>query len=201
MRSQIKNEASFLVEGGKMKFYEFILELQKLNKNKVVFVKSGVFFNSIGRDAIILEKVLGLKRTCVTKGICKVGLPTNYVRENLSKIKEKLEKNNIGFVFYDEMKNGNLIFKDRKYGILIEGEGKVINEDRKCNNCLNCNNNVYLKKLNNGKKINENIKEYTFKKEDYILILEILKNVFNSFKEKLDKENNINENTNDKTIK
>ena len=99
------------------------------------------------------------------------------------------------------MKNGNLIFKDRKYGILIEGEGKVINEDRKCNNCLNCNNNVYLKKLNNGKKINENIKEYTFKKEDYILILEILKNVFNSFKEKLDKENNINENTNDKTIK
>ena len=182
-----------------MKFYEFILELQKLNKNKVVFVKSGVFFNSIGRDAIILEKVLGLKRTCVTKGICKVGLPTNYVRENLSKIKEKLEKNNIGFVFYDEMKNGNLIFKDRKYGILIEG--KVINEDRKCNNCLNCNNNVYLKKLNNGKKINENIKEYTFKKEDYILILEILKNVFNSFKEKLDKKNNINENTNDKTIK
>ena len=142
-----------------MKFYEFILELQKLNKNKVVFVKSGVFFNSIGRDAIILEKVLGLKRTCVTKGICKVGLPTNYVRENLSKIKEKLEKNNIGFVFYDEMKNGNLIFKDRKYGILIEGEGKVINEDRKCNNCLNCNNNVYLKKLNNSKKINENIKE------------------------------------------
>ena len=184
-----------------MRFVDFVEELQKLNKNKVVFVKSGVFFNSIGRDAIILEKVLGLKRTCVTKGICKVGLPTNYVRENLSKIKEKLEKNNIGFVFYDEMKNGNLIFKDRKYGILIEGEGKVINEDRKCNNCLNCNNNVYLKKLNNGKKINENIKEYTFKKEDYILILEILKNVFNSFKEKLDKENNINENTNDKTIK
>lgn len=97
-----------------MKFYEFVLELQKLNKNKVVFVKSGVFFNSIGKDAIILEKVLGLKRTCVTKGICKVGLPTNYVRENFSKIKEKLEKNNIGFVFYDEMQTGNLIFNDRK---------------------------------------------------------------------------------------
>ena len=174
-----------------MKFYEFILELQKLNKNKVVFVKSGVFFNSIGRDAIILEKVLRLKRTCVTKGICKVGLPTNYVKENFSEIKEKLEKNNIGFVFYDEMKNGNLIFNDRKYGILFEGEGKVINEERKCINCLNCNNNVFLKKLNNDKKINENIKEYTLKKEDYILILEILENVLNSFKEKLEnKENN-----------
>lgn len=173
-----------------MKFYEFILELQKLNKNKVVFVKSGVFFNSIGRDAIILEKVLRLKRTCVTKGICKVGLPTNYVKENFSEIKEKLEKNNIGFVFYDEMKNGNLIFNDRKYGILFEGEGKVINEERKCINCLNCNNNVFLKKLNNDKKINENIKEYTLKKEDYILILEILENVLNSFKQKLKKEEN-----------
>ena len=174
-----------------MKFYEFVLELQKLNKNKVVFVKSGVFFNSIGRDAIILEKVLRLKRTCVTKGICKVGLPTNYVRENFSEIKGKLEKNNIGFIFYDEMKNGNLIFNDRKYGILFEGEGEVINEERKCINCLNCNNNVYLKKLNNDKKINENIKEYTLKKEDYILILEILENVLNSFKEKLEnKENN-----------
>ena len=101
-----------------------------------------MFFNSIGKDAIILEKVLELKRTCVTKGICKVGLPTNYVRENFSKIKEKLEKNNIGFVFYDEMQTGNLIFNDRKYGILFEGEGKVINEERKCINCSNCNNNV-----------------------------------------------------------
>ena len=27
------------MRGGKMKFYEFILELQKTNKNKVVFVK------------------------------------------------------------------------------------------------------------------------------------------------------------------
>lgn len=173
-----------------MKFYESVLELQKLNKNKVVFVKSGVFFNSIGKDAIILEKVLELKRTCVTKGICKVGLPTNYVRENFSKIKEKLEKNNIGFVFYDEMQTGNLIFNDRKYGILFEGEGKVINEERKCINCSNCNNNVYLKKLNNDKKINENSREYTFKKEDYILILEILENVLNSFKQKLEKEEN-----------
>ena len=40
----------------------------------------------------------------------------------------------------------------------FEGEGEVIDEERKCINCLNCNNNVYLKKLNNDKKINENIK-------------------------------------------
>ena len=205
-----------------MRFVDFVEELQKLNKNKVVFVKSGVFFNSIGRDAIILEKVLGLKRTCLGKGICKSGLPVNYVRENLDKIKDKFKENNIGFIIYDETENGNFIFNNRKYGVLLEMDGDVI-EERKNTNCLECKNNIFEKRrfyqefiknkelnnenLNNqemdNKKLNKknNNKECTFKKEDYILILEILKNVFNSFKEKLDKENNINENTNDKTIK
>ena len=66
----------------------------------------------------------------------------------------------------------------------------MINEERRCVNCLNCNNNVYLKKLNKDKKINGNIKEYTLKKEDYILILEVLENVLNTFKQKLEKEEN-----------
>ena len=60
-----------------MRFYEFIQELQRVNKNKVVLVKAGVFFNTCGRDAIILEKVFNLKRTCFTKGVCKVGMPVN----------------------------------------------------------------------------------------------------------------------------
>ena len=44
-----------------MKFYEFIESLQSLNPNKIIMIKTGAFFNSIGRDAIILEKILGLK--------------------------------------------------------------------------------------------------------------------------------------------
>lgn len=94
-------------------------------------------------------------------------------------------------------------------------DGDLIEGERKNTNCLECKNNIFEKRrlhqeffknkeLNNenlnNKKIdnkklnnnNNNNKEYTFKKEDYILILEILKNVFNSFKGKLDKENNIN---------
>ncbi len=38
-----------------MKFYEFIESLQRLNPNKIIMIKTGAFFNSIGRDAIILE--------------------------------------------------------------------------------------------------------------------------------------------------
>ena len=38
-----------------MKFYEFIESLQSLNPNKIIMIKTGAFFNSIGRDAIILE--------------------------------------------------------------------------------------------------------------------------------------------------
>lgn len=111
-----------------MKFYEFIEELQKINENKVVLIKSGVFFNAVGRDAIILEKIFNLKRTCFTKGVCKVGLPVNYVKENILKIKKKLEENNIGFVVYDEIQNGNFKFNNKEYGILYELEGNNIEE-------------------------------------------------------------------------
>ena len=71
-----------------MKFYQFIEYLQKENSGKVVMVKSGAFFNAIGRDAIVLEKVLGFKRTCHAKFLCKCGMPVSYVREN----KETFEK-------------------------------------------------------------------------------------------------------------
>ena len=46
-------------------------------------IKTGAFFNSIGRDAIILEYILGLKRSCFAKGLCKVGFPVKYFKNNL----------------------------------------------------------------------------------------------------------------------
>lgn len=68
-----------------MKFYEFIENLQKRTPDKVVMVKNGAFFNSIGKDAIVLEKVLGFKRTCYARGLCKCGMPVSYVKENMEK--------------------------------------------------------------------------------------------------------------------
>ena len=116
-----------------MRFYEFIQGLQRVNKNKVALVKAGVFFYSCGRDAIILEKIFNLKRTCFTKGVCKVGLPVSYVKENILKIKQKLEENNLGIAIYDEMENGNVIFNNKKYGILFEMKGNNIEEEKENN--------------------------------------------------------------------
>ena len=87
-----------------MKFYEFIEYLQKENPNKVIMVKNGAFFNAIGRDAIILEKVLGFKRTCHSKLLCKCGLPVSYVMENTEKVKNRLKEKNIDILLFHEVK-------------------------------------------------------------------------------------------------
>ena len=73
-----------------MKFYEFILKLQELNSGKIVMVRSGTFFNSVGKDAIVLEYLLGFKRTCFAKGLCKVGMPVTYVKETREFLKRLL---------------------------------------------------------------------------------------------------------------
>ncbi len=64
-----------------MKFYEFIENLRKLNPDKMIMIKTGAFFNSVGRDAIILEHILGLKRTCFAKGVCKVGVSVHTLKK------------------------------------------------------------------------------------------------------------------------
>lgn len=161
-----------------MKFYEFIEKLQEINKDKIVLIKSGVFFNSCGRDAIILGKIFNLKRTCCAKRICKVGMPVTYVRENINKIAEKLKEKDLGIIIYDEIENGNFKFNDKSYGILFQMEGKNIEETRKNTNCLECKNNINLNRINN--------KEYTLKKEDYIEIVKILEILLGKFKEKIE---------------
>ena len=70
----------------KIKYREIIEKMQKENPNKIIMIKIGAFYNSIGRDAIILEKILGLKRSCFGKGICKVGFPETYLNKNIEKI-------------------------------------------------------------------------------------------------------------------
>lgn len=50
-----------------MNFLKIVEEIQKEegNKGKLVMVKCGVFFVGIGKDAIALNKILGLKLTCI----------------------------------------------------------------------------------------------------------------------------------------
>ena len=141
-----------------MSFYEFVKMLKKINPNKIVFVKCGVFFSCIGADAIIAEKVLNLKRTCFSKQICKCGLPVLYIRNNIDKLEEKVKDTGYGIIIYDEMEGGEFEYKDKKYGVLWEHKGDcIIEEKRKCTNCLECKNNVYVKETC----------KYTLDREEY----------------------------------
>ena len=45
--------------------------LQEKNNQRVVFIKSGVFYIATRKDAIFLNKVLKLKCTCFSGNVCK----------------------------------------------------------------------------------------------------------------------------------
>lgn len=68
-----------------MKFYDFVQYLKRLYPKTIIFVKCGAFFNVIGKDAIIVEEIFNLKRTCFSKGICKCGIPVQYWQTNSEK--------------------------------------------------------------------------------------------------------------------
>lgn len=131
-----------------MSFYNFVQSLKAKNPNKIIFVRCGVFFTCIGKDAIIAEKILRLKRTCFSKQICKCGIPAIYTEKNLDKLEEKLKNVNYGILIYNEMEEGEFEYNDKKYGLIWEHKGnKIIEEKRDCLNCLECNNNSYVTKI------------------------------------------------------
>lgn len=157
-----------------MKFYEFIEYLQKENPGKIVMVKSGAFFNAIGRDAIVLERVLGFKRTCHSKLLCKCGMPVSYVREKKEVFEKRLKEKNISIVIFDEIKGGKYKYKEKEYDILFNLEGKSIDENRKSINCSTCPNNVYGKHTN----------KYEIEKERAEEIINNLKQIIERIKNK-----------------
>ena len=47
-----------------MKFTDVVETLQKQNPGTIVFVKNGIFFAALGKDAVALNENMGLKKTC-----------------------------------------------------------------------------------------------------------------------------------------
>ena len=133
--------------------------MQKENQNKIIMIKTGAFFNSIGRDAIILEKILGLKRSCFGKGICKVGFPESYLNKNLENIKNRLKEKKMGIIIYDEKENGRYKFNNKSYERILEIEGKEITEQRKNTNCSECKKNIYNKGVDLNIEQNEKLEK------------------------------------------
>ena len=71
-------------------------KLQKDDKGKIVICNLGNFYIAIGRDAVLLNNLIGLKVSCIETGICKVGFPINSLEKYTGKLIEK----RYGFIVY-----------------------------------------------------------------------------------------------------
>ena len=89
--------------------------LQKINAGKIVLVKIGAFYIAKGKDAVLLNKLLKLKNTCLEKEICKVGFPVN----SLNKYIEKLNELEYGYIVY------NYDSKENRLTQILRKEGKI----------------------------------------------------------------------------
>lgn len=67
-------------------------------KNKypehMILVKNGIFYNVIGKDALVLEKELEMKKTCFSVNSCKCGISVKSIKSFI----EKLENKNLKYI-------------------------------------------------------------------------------------------------------
>ena len=112
-----------------MKLYNMIKILQTKNKGKIIICNSGNFYIAVGKDAVLLNKILGLKVNCLKLEICKVGFPIIALEKYTDLIQEK------GYsyiVYYFDQKTEEI-------EILREYEGKKQNEIKEENiECSKC---------------------------------------------------------------
>ena len=100
--------------------------LQKKEKGKIVFCNSGNFYVAIGKDAVLLNNLIGLKVSCIKPEICKVGFPIS----SLEKYTEILTEKRYGFVVYyfdKEIKDNEESERKRKRKICFQNKNKKIN--------------------------------------------------------------------------
>ena len=72
-----------------MKFNEIVEELQERNKGYIVLVRNGIFFIAIGKDAVKIHEIFGLKPICFREKTCKCVIPVKAIEKYINKIAEK----------------------------------------------------------------------------------------------------------------
>ena len=163
--------------------------LQKNNQGKIVFCNAGNFYIAIGKDAVLLNNLLGLKVSCIKPEMCKVGFPIN----SLEKYTDLLVQKRYSYIVYyfDQEKE--------ELQILEDYEGKYNNNLKEQNiNCYICSKGTgkykrpdkYIIALS---KLYENEEQNYLKesKENYIKDKEQINNKNNSKKEEMKRERKI----------
>ena len=151
--------------------------LQEKNKGKIVFCNTGNFYIAIGKDAVILNKLLDLKVSCFKPEMCKVGFPINSLEKYLELIYEK----KYGYIVYFFNQ------ETEELEVVTEYEGKNKNKIIAKNiNCYICKHSTkyykkedkYLKALAKlyDKEINDEEHKKKENRKDYKKICQINKN-------------------------
>ena len=90
--------------------YEIIKELQKENKGKIVLIRNGIFYCGIGKDAVLMNNVLGYIPVCFKENVCKCGIPVNGIEIVDYNKEEKTDKKIV------ELKGNYIDSKDNNIG-------------------------------------------------------------------------------------
>ena len=115
-----------------MSFSQMMELLQIKEKGRIVICNAGDFYVAIGKDAILLNKILGLKVSCFKTEVCKVGFPI----QSLEKYTELLIKSRYSYIIFNFDKN------KRELLIIESCKGKRLNEETEeklnCYECKHC---------------------------------------------------------------
>ncbi len=132
-----------------MKFLDVVRKLQKENKGYIVFVRCGIFFSTVGKDAVIINKLFSSKPVCIQEKVCKCGIPVNTFKNYIP----NLNKIGYSYVVYDYDKNS----VNNEYREIARVNGKMIEENAECLDCKTCwqSNNRIVKNIDNALKIIE----------------------------------------------
>ncbi len=132
-----------------MKYIEIIQELQQKEPNKIILVKCGAFFVALGKDAIMLNKLLKLKITCQKNNLCKVGIPVTAIMKYV----DLMEKEGYSFSIYDYTKNNSQIAKVYNFVGKDNTEKFSIGNEYKSSMYQTLENILYIQKLEKSRKL------------------------------------------------
>ena len=106
---------------GKNNFLSIAKDLEKAEENKgyLILIRCGAFFTAIGANAVILSNEVGLNTICITKGICKIGIPVNSLYDYI----KKFEKIEYSFVIYNYSKD-EMVGNGKKYAEMYRNNRK-----------------------------------------------------------------------------
>ena len=118
-----------------MGFSKMLALLQIKDKGSIILANAGNFYIARGKDALLLNEILGLKLSCLETEICKVGFPIN----TLDKHTKLIEAKDYSYIVYNYDNTFN------KLNIVKRYDGKHKNElkyERK--NCYICTSSVKM---------------------------------------------------------